>query len=58
MIEAHVVRDFQIGNTRIKFADNYCHGMTQREVAWLLRRIAERAQQHFVAAASIGKHGH
>lgn len=55
MIEANIVRDFQIGNTRIKIADNYCK-TTICEVERLLQRIAEQAQRQFSAAASIGKY--
>lgn len=57
MVGAHVVRDFQIGSTRIKFADNYYRDKTPEDVAQLLKFVAERAQRQFMAAASIGKHG-
>ena len=55
MAGVHVVRDFQIGNTRIKIADNYCK-KTASEVEQLLKQIAERAQRQFVAAATAGKY--
>lgn len=35
MVAANVVRDFHIGNTRIRIADNYCK-KTASEVEWLL----------------------
>lgn len=54
-LEAHVVRDFQIGNTGIKIADNYCK-KTACEVERLLKHIAEQAQRQFIAAAATGKH--
>lgn len=55
MVEAHVVKDFSIGNTRIKIADDYCR-RNAAEVEWILKRIAEQAQRHFNAAASIGNY--
>lgn len=55
MVGANVVRDFQIGNTRIKIADNYCK-KTASEVEQLLRRISEQAQRQFIAAATTGKY--
>ena len=44
MVGANVVRDFTIGNTRIKIADNYCR-KTASEVDQLLKRIAAQAQR-------------
>lgn len=55
MVEAHVVKDFSIGNTRIKIADDYCR-RNAAEVERILKRIAEQAQRHFNAAASIGNY--
>lgn len=55
MAEANVVRDFQIGNTRIKIADNYCV-KTAAEVERILRGIAEQAQRHIIAAAAAGNY--
>lgn len=56
MAGANVVRDFTIGNTRIKIADNYCK-KTACEVEQILKRIAEQAQRQFCAAATAGKYG-
>lgn len=56
MVEANVVRDFHIGNTRIKIADNYCK-KTACEVQEILKRVAEQAQRQFVAAAATGNYG-
>ena len=53
MVEAHDVKDFSIGNTRIKIADAYCR-RNAAEVEWILKRIAEQAQRQCNAAASIG----
>lgn len=57
MVEANVVQDFHIGNTRIKIADNYCRGKTEADVQAILRRIAQQAQRHFNAAAATGNYG-
>lgn len=57
MVRPHVVRDFQIGNTRIKIADNYCRDKTAYDVEWILKSIAEQAQRQFNAAATAGKYG-
>lgn len=53
MAGANVVRDFKIGNTRIKIADNYCK-KTACEVEQILKRITEQAQRQFCAAATAG----
>lgn len=51
MVEANVVRDFTIGNTRIKIADDYCR--SGFEVDMILRRIARRTQRQLSTAANI-----
>lgn len=56
MAGANVVRDFRIGNTRIKIADNYCK-KTAIEVERILERIAEQAQRQFCVAATAGNYG-
>lgn len=56
MAGPHVVRDFQIGNTRIKIADNYCKNKTACDVERILKQIAEQAQRQFNAAATAGKY--
>lgn len=48
--EAHIVKDFQIGNTRIKIADNYCR-TGDGEVERILRHIVELVQRQFDTAA-------
>lgn len=55
MVGANVVRDFSIGNTRIRIADNYCK-KTASEVGQILNDIAARAQRQFVAAATAGNY--
>ena len=42
----NIVRDFRIGNTRIKIADDYSR-KTEGEVKEILTRIAEQAQRQF-----------
>jgi hypothetical protein len=51
MVEANIVKDFSIGNTRIKIADDYCK-KTARDVEQILQRIAQQAQRQFCAAAT------
>lgn len=55
MVGANVVRDFQIGNTRVRIADNYCK-KTASDVERILQRIAAQAQRQFTAAAATGKY--
>lgn len=46
----NIVKEFSIGNTRIKIADNYCRNMTPEQVKKILRNIARTALTHFKAA--------
>lgn len=55
MLEANIVRDFKIGNTRIKIADDYCR-RSASEIEQLLNRAAAQAQAHFNVAAARGQH--
>lgn len=50
--EPHIVKDFIIGNTRIKIADNYCRDKTPEEVQEILRHIAINVQTALTAAAN------
>ena len=47
----HIVRDFTVGNTRIKIADDCCRDRTPEEVQQILRKIARDAQAAISAAA-------
>lgn len=47
----NIVKEFSIGNTRIKIADNYCRNMTPEQVKKALREIARTAQENLTAAA-------
>ena len=53
----NIVRDFTIGNTRIKIADDYCRDKTQEDVKQILRKIARTAQEHIRAAAEAAEAG-
>lgn len=47
MVEANIVRDFTIGNTRIKIADDYCR--TAGEAEQILRDITGYKGTAFVS---------
>lgn len=47
----NIVRDFTVGNTRIKIADDYCRDKTPEDVRRILREIAQAAQAAISAAA-------
>jgi len=49
--QPNVVKEFNIGNTRIKIADNYCSGKSQEDIKKALREIARKAQASLTAAA-------
>lgn len=48
--EPNIVRDFTVGNTRIKIADDCCRDKTPEDVQKILREIAQMAQAAFTAA--------
>lgn len=47
----NIVRDFTVGHTRIKIADDFCRDMTGEDVKKALREIARTAKQSLTAAA-------
>lgn len=47
----HIVRDFTVGNTRIKIADDCCRDKTPEDVRRILKEIAQMAQAAITAAA-------
>lgn len=47
----HIVRDFTVGNTRIKIADDCCRDKTPEDVQRILKEIAQVAQAAISAAA-------
>ncbi len=56
MVEAHVVSEFTVGNTKIKIADNICRRKTACDVERLLTQIAKRAQRYFSEPTSTESH--
>lgn len=51
----NIVREFKVGNTRIKIADNYCRDKTREEVVEALAEIARTAQAYLSADAETEK---
>lgn len=50
-VQPNIVRDYYIGNTRIKIADNYCANRTAEDVKRILRDVARKAQRSLSAEA-------
>ena len=50
-----VVKDFTLGNTRIKINDTYCIEKTPADVKAILAEIAENAQFHLSVCLQIIK---
>jgi len=51
--EGNVVKDFLIGNTRIKICDDYCRDTTPEAVQAILDRIADRTGEQLAMQAVI-----
>ena len=51
--EGNVVKDFQIGNTRIKICDDYCRDTSPEEVQAILNRIGNRVQEQLAMQTMI-----
>ena len=49
--EGNVVKDFLIGNTRIKICDDYCRDTTPEAVQAILTRIADRTGEQLAMQA-------
>ncbi len=47
----HIVRDFMIGNTRIRIADDFCRDKTKEDVQEILDHIAELATNAMIEKA-------
>lgn len=47
--QGEVVKDFKVGNTRIKINDAYCRDKTPADVEAILAGIASRAQAQLMA---------
>ena len=50
--EGNVVRDFKIGNTRVKICDDCCRDKTPDQVDAILKRIAQAVQECLSAQVS------
>lgn len=48
----NVVKDFNIGKTRVRICDDYCKGKTTQEVEAILKRIAKMAIGPLTVAAN------
>lgn len=48
----NIVKEFTIGNTRIKIADDYCRGISAGDIKKALREIARTAKENMAAAAA------
>jgi len=51
----NVVKDFKIGNTRIKICNDYCHDKTPEAVQVILNRIAYRAYEQLAQQETIAQ---
>ena len=47
-----VVAEKRIGNTRVKFNDEFCNGVTEEEIKEIMKRVAEKTQ---AALSSVEK---
>lgn len=50
----NIVKDFTVGNTRIKIADDCCRDKTPEDVRKILKEIARAAQLAITAAQAAG----
>ena len=48
-VKPHIVKEFNIGNTKVKIADNYCRNKTKEEIDEILQRIAQIALRDYRA---------
>ena len=49
----NIVREFTVGNTKIKIADDCCRDKTQEDVRKILKEIARAAQAAITAAVTM-----
>lgn len=42
-VVGNVVKEFKIGNTKVRICDDYCRNRTKAEIEEILRRIAKNA---------------
>lgn len=48
-VAVNIVKDFRIGNTRVRIATDYCSDKTSDEINLILQRISRGALQSFSA---------
>lgn len=48
-VASNIAKEFNIGNTKIKIATDYCNNKTQDDIEIILMRIAKSALQSFNA---------
>lgn len=41
----HIVKEFYVGHSKVKIADNYCSNKSKEEIDEILKRIAQIALQ-------------
>ena len=51
----NIVRDFTVGNTRIKIADDCCRDKTPEDVRRILKEIAQAAQAATAFQRNLGR---
>ena len=54
----NVVKDFNLGATRIKICDDYCRDKTPEAVQVTLERIAQRAQEQLAIQETLSNENH
>lgn len=57
VVTGNVVKEFNIGNTRVKICDDYCRSKTATEVAEILARIAKIAIEPLSVASYKNNEG-
>lgn len=50
----NVVKEFNIGKTRVRICDDYCRGKTKQDIEEILRRIVRNAIGPLSVAANKG----
>ena len=53
--EGHVVKDFKLGETRIKICDDYCRDKTPEAVQAVLDRIALKTQSQLLMQETLSQ---
>lgn len=53
--EGHVVKDFKLGETRIKICDDYCRDKTPEAIQATLDRIAVKTQSQLLMQENLSQ---